>query len=244
MNGADWQQCETLTDRYFMVTLGRPGTLLVLLAQAPLIAALIVLVWQGARPDGRLELFLCLAALWLGCMNACREIVKERALYRRERMVFLNLHPYLLSKSFVLAGLGAVQAASLLWIVHRWVGLPGSKALLFGALWLGTLVGSQLGLVVSAVVRSPDAAVGLVPLVVLPQILLSRPFLPEGSPEGVVALIEDFMPLKWIWRLYGEIVQLPKDPRWLDLGQALGLSLLCLVVLHGLSGFLLWFQDE
>lgn len=244
MTPAEWKQTETLTDRYFTVLMGRPGSLFVLLAQAPFIGGLIVLVWQGARPDGRLELFLCLAALWLGCMNACREIVKERPLYRRERMVFLNVHPYLLSKSFVLAGLGAVQAATLLWIVHRWVGLPGSKALLFAALWLGTLVGSQLGLLLSTLVSSADAAVGLVPLVVLPQILLSRPFLPQGSPEGLVSLLEDFMPLKWIWRLYGEIVQIPKGIRWLDLGRALGASLLCLALLHGLTALFLWFQDE
>src|SRR5262249_43177686 len=57
-----------------------------LLAQPLGMAALICLVYR----DLPSILFLVvLATLWFGCSTACQQIVKERAVYRRERMVNL-----------------------------------------------------------------------------------------------------------------------------------------------------------
>src|SRR5262249_28320680 len=42
--------------------------------------------------------FLIVAAVWFGTSNAAREIVSERAIYLRERMVNLGLLNYVLSK--------------------------------------------------------------------------------------------------------------------------------------------------
>lgn len=244
MRWVDWRQTETLADRYFSVLLGELGALLLLLLQAPFIGGVISIVWRGSRVDARLELFMCLAALWLGCMNACREIVKERAVYRRERMVFLQIRAYVLSKVLILAMLNAAQTIALLWIVHRYVGLSGNKAFLFGALFVTSLGGSMLGLSISAFVSSADKAVALVPLVVLPQILFSKPFLPGGSLKGLVNTLEKVMPLKWNYELYQEIVRMPKDPHYHELATALGASLLVVVLLYGLTCFILWFQES
>jgi len=41
------------------------------------------------------------SAIWLGASNAAREITKEAAIYARERLVNLNVFPYIMSKVVV-----------------------------------------------------------------------------------------------------------------------------------------------
>jgi len=62
--------------------------------------------------------FLTVAALWFGTSNAAREIVKERAVYLRERLINLRLFPYILSKVGVLTVLAILQTVALFWIVR------------------------------------------------------------------------------------------------------------------------------
>jgi hypothetical protein len=244
MSWINWQQTETLADRYFTSLVGRLGSLVLFLIQGPVIAAILCVIWADAQADQRVELFLCIAALWVGTLNACREICAEWSLYHRERMVFLEIPAYVLSKALVLTGINALQTLSLLWIIDHYVGLPGSKLLLFLALLLGATGGTMLGLAVSALVSSPDKSLALVPLVVLPQLMLSRPFLPTGTQSGLVNSLANCTPLKWSFELYQEIVRLPKGPHWGDLFQAL---FLCILIIGGLFltvCALLWWQDE
>jgi hypothetical protein len=42
--------------------------------------------------------FVVVSCVWFGTSNAAREIVTERAIYLRERMVNLSLFNYVLSK--------------------------------------------------------------------------------------------------------------------------------------------------
>ena len=48
---------------------------------------------------------MAVAAVWFGCSNSAREIVSEWAVYQRERMVNLQIVPYLASKFAILGGL-------------------------------------------------------------------------------------------------------------------------------------------
>ena len=47
--------------------------------------------------------FVVVAAVWFGTSNAAREIVSERAIYLRERMVNLGLFNYVFSKFLLLS---------------------------------------------------------------------------------------------------------------------------------------------
>ncbi len=244
MSLIDWDQTEVLTERYLSTMLGRLGSLALYLVQGPVIAVLIVLVWGDSQADRRLEMFLCIAALWIGTLNSCREICSEWPLFYRERAVFLHLTSYALSKLFILALINAVQVAALLWIVHAYVGLAGSKLLLFFTLWLGATAGTSLGLFVSALVPSPDKAVALVPLVILPQLLLSAPFRPGGTPTQSVATLEKLTPLYWCDELFQQILLIPSR---LDLGALLTATTACIAapaLLLGAACAVLWFWDE
>jgi hypothetical protein len=112
--------------------------------------------------------------------NAAREIVKERAVYLRERLINLRLFPYVLSKAGVLAVLGILQVIALFWIVRlKTPHLPAQGIIL--PAWLEMLVSLGLcagagllgGLLISSLVRSTDRAMTIVPIVLIPQVIFS-----------------------------------------------------------------------
>ncbi len=61
--------------------------------------------------------FVVVSCVWFGTSNAAREIVTERAIYLRERMVNLRLLNYVLSKYILLSFFCVVQCSMLLGIV-------------------------------------------------------------------------------------------------------------------------------
>ena len=119
------RQLGLLTQRYFETLLHDPSTLLILLAQAPIIAVLTTFLtdqnvvahltnpaYVGQPQDiyAQATLFiLACSAIWFGTINAAREMVKERSIYQRERAINLRILPYALSKLFILGLLLAVQ---------------------------------------------------------------------------------------------------------------------------------------
>ena len=110
-----------------------------------------------------------------GTSNAAREIVSERSIYLRERMVNLGLVNYVLSKYLLLAIFCVLQCSTLLGIVFVALGLPGGGQA-FGQM-LAALVATSfsavaLGLLLSTVVASSEAAMALTPIALIPQVVL------------------------------------------------------------------------
>jgi len=197
------RQLAVLTARYATI-LGRDRRNLgLLLAQAPLVAGLIGLsLLYGAsdvaytKPRNTLLFLLALTAVWFGCSNAVREIVKERAIYVRERMVGLGVLPYVSSKLLVLGALAFVQCAVFLGILQAWFGIPGRRSLLLAGIVLVSLVGILLGLAVSALVGTPDRAMSLLPIVLIPQVLFTSPAI-QMDMKGPAGLVARAMPTWW-----------------------------------------------
>ena len=221
----DWRQASILSDRYLDVLLGDPGSLLLLLIQAPLIGALVAGVWSNVRTDSlSLYFVLALSAFFLGAVNAAREIVKERALFLRERMYNLSAGAYVVSKLRVQGTSMVLQCTLLTIIVHRYVPLEVSPVVLGLALVASALTGTVVGLFVSAVVRSADKAVMMVPLLVIPQILFSRLMLPGGDLHNWTQAVQKLMPVYWTFELL-QSVRSGADA-WTVLGAVLMLVLM------------------
>jgi ABC transport system ATP-binding/permease protein len=152
--------------------------------------------------------------LWFGCNNAAKEIVKEEAIYARERAVNLGIGPYLASKFLVLTVITQFQAALLLGLVFGVLAMlqavsPGCSlplpqhrldyASLFGVLALLSMAGVALGLLLSACVSSPDRANALLPYVLIPQLILGGGFL--GVSDGALKyLAMGLSPVYWAYR--------------------------------------------
>lgn len=202
-------QASILSRRYRAVMLGDLGTVSLLLLQAPFIGWLCTLVWGSIEKDTpSLYFVLSLSAVWFGCINACREIVKERTIVERERLLGLSLVAYILSRFSILSVLGFFQVL-LLQIAVEWsLSLKGLFFVQTMALWMATLCGIGLGLVVSALSHTQERAVGAIPLIVLPQILFSEFSIPRENFGDAVRIIEKCMPVRWCYEIFQEMAAL------------------------------------
>ncbi len=181
-----FRQWSTLTKRYLNIKLkDRVGTF-ILLVQAPIVALLLDLVFMHEM-DGvasRLQfmpyaLFLMVvSAIWFGCSNAAREIVSEQAIYKRERMVNLSIGAYVASKVTVLAVLCFVQCTTLLAFTYFVLDFWGNPFYHLAVLWSCSLAGVAMGLVLSSLVRTSEAAIALVPILLIPQVILGGAIMP------------------------------------------------------------------
>jgi ABC-type multidrug transport system ATPase subunit/pSer/pThr/pTyr-binding forkhead associated (FHA) protein len=195
------RQWMTLSRRYTEVLAKDKLNLFILFAQAPIIAVLTFLVMGTNLPRDFIYFVLSLVAIWFGTSVAAREIIRERPVFRRERMVNLGILPYLGSKLFVIGLIVAVQCL-LLFVplkIFDLIGVMRMPGELFGiqqlwAMLLTAAVGVALGLLISALVRTSEMATSLVPLILIPQILFSGLV---GVPSGLNKAIGLAMPAAW-----------------------------------------------
>jgi ABC-type multidrug transport system ATPase subunit len=180
---AQWSQLPTLIKRYIDLLLSDRRNLAMLLIQAPLIGTLIGLVFgisgtpqERAVGESRIAFMVVISAIWCGCLNSTREIVKELPIYLRERAVGLGIAPYLFSKLLPLSVLCLLQCAVLLGVVSLLASWPGYFWARLAILFLAAMAASSMGLAVSTLVDSNDKAVALVPILLIPQVILANFF--------------------------------------------------------------------
>ena len=214
------RQLGLLMLRYFETLLHDPSTLLILLAQAPIIAVLTTFLTdknvvanvtnpaylgqpQDIYAQATLFILVC-SAIWFGTINAAREMVKERPIYQRERAINLRILPYALSKLVILGLLLAVQCGVLLFIVGLKMGYPNSGLVFNGkggafaefyvSLLLMGIAGLTIGLLISALAPSVDRAMSMVPIVLIPEIIFANVIF---TLNGVGNYISWVLPARW-----------------------------------------------
>jgi ABC-type multidrug transport system ATPase subunit len=188
------RQWMTLTLRFLAILRSDPRTLGMVLAQPVFLGALTCLVFEE-RP---IVLFLLIvSALWLGTSLAAQQIVKERAVYRRERMVNVRIGPYLMSKLVPLCALGAVQAGLLLGTVWLLQGREGNGGMQWAALTLASWNAVVMGLIVSVAAANPDRATAVVPALMLPQIVLGGVLLSLPAMGPFARGLADLAVARW-----------------------------------------------
>jgi len=169
-----------------------------LLAQAPVIAGLIVLIWRDIdQVTDSLLFVLALSAIWFGTLNACREIVKEKSIFEREWMKGLNLSSYLWSKLIVLSLVGFCQCLCLVFIVNNTIDLGDPPLGHLIVLFPASLAGTGLGLLISASVTTVDRSLTAVPLLLLPQILFSEMLVSHDHSSDFVKFLEKTAITTW-----------------------------------------------
>ncbi|MCS7283696.1 MAG: FHA domain-containing protein [Anaerolineae bacterium] len=206
-----------LTRRYLNLVVRDRLLLTVLLAVMPVIALLLLLIaephWLVGDSLAEIErqlaqvavgqsvsysvvgksqtllLMLALAAVLLGLFGSAYEIVKERPIYLRERMVTLRLLPYLGSKVAVLGIFALLQCLLFLLVVALKIRLPKEGVLLpapiemYLSLVMGAWAAILLGLMVSALVPNTNSVIYVILLLLFFQIIFSGALfeLPEGT---------------------------------------------------------------
>jgi len=203
------RQFFVLTRRYLDLVLRDKLLLSVLMVVMPIIGALVLLVsdanWLIGNPAAEIErqlaadlaigkssatytiignsqtllFIMALAAVLLGLFASVYEIVKERSVYRRERMVTLRILPYIASKVVVLGLFALVQCLLLMVVINLKVDYPQQGVLLpapiemYITLVLGTLAAVLMGLLISALVPNANTVIYIVFLVLFFQMIFA-----------------------------------------------------------------------
>jgi ABC transport system ATP-binding/permease protein len=217
------RQFGILARRYLDLIVQDRRNLLILLLQAPIIGVLLMLVAKSdaivgdkvfASEAKKVLFMLATVAVWFGIINAAREITKESAIFRRERLANLRIGPYVLSKIVILTLLVVVQSALLLGLVGLKVHFPAMGVLLPGwiELYITTLLtslaGLAIGLAISSAAATPDRAISIVPLALIPQILFAGVIFTLGDGYTVERLLSWFTVSRWAMDAYGTTVNL------------------------------------
>ena len=234
-----WWQFSLLAQRYFELVVRDKALLTVLLAVMPLMGVLLAVIAQPATLVGDTAqriaqivsdsnsysiagqaqvvlMMMALAAIFMGLFAASFELVRERAIYRRERMVNLRLGAYLASKFVALMSFAALQIMALIVVVALRVRFPFDGVLLPGplemyiTLLLASAAGICFGLLVSALVASQNSVIYVVLLAVFAQIMLGGVLFDVAQPLSALTLT------RWTVEALGSTIDLP---RLNDLGQ-------------------------
>lgn len=173
-----------------------------------------------STPDHAAAIFFCVvSAVWFGTSNAAREVVSERAIYMRERMVNLKLFNYIFSKFVLLSLFCIVQCTVLLAIVFFALGFNGGVAA-FGVS-LATLIVTAMnsvatGLLLSTLVTSSEAAMALTPIALIPQVVLGGLMVPMTT-NPMLKWPMYLMPARWGFQglIAQEKLAIAADPAWI-----------------------------
>ena len=223
---AGWfRQFFLLSQRYLAVLSKDHLNMSILLAQAPVLVMIILLVFPvnsfesvmksdgttSLRYAGSITFLLAIIAIWFGASNSVREIVKEAPITIRERLAFLRPSAYLCSKFVVLAVLCFIQCLVLVVGIGArmsWFHIEHDAVwALLGVMFLTSLAGLSLGLTLSTIARSSDQAVSLTPLVLVPQIVFSGLLLPENA-GNLVEMLAKVHIAYWAYGALGRIIDI------------------------------------
>ncbi len=179
---------------------------------------------QVTRDNSGAAFFVVVAAVWFGTSNAAREIVSERSIYLRERMVNLKLFNYVASKYILLCLFCVIQCTMLLGIVFFSLGFNGGiEAFLWelGYLYVVACMSAALGLLLSTMVTSSEAAQALTPIALIPQVVLGGLMVPMTT-NSLLKWPMYVVPARWGFQgvIAHERMAIAKDPAWvMDLGK-------------------------
>jgi ABC transport system ATP-binding/permease protein len=199
-------------------------------------------------------LMLVICACLAGTASSIRELVKERAIYVRERAAGLSSGAYLFSKLIVLGVISVLQSVVLVLLGVIGHPLPSQGAFLTGLPLVELLIGIAvlglasmcLGLLVSALVSTSEKAMPVLVLLTMIQVILSGSVLPLSGKTGLSQLAY-LAPARWgfgavasttnlnvITPTLGNII----DPLWAhsasnwlrDMGIMIGLAAIFMVI--------------
>lgn len=137
--------------------------------------------------------------------------LRERTTGTLERLLSMPLGKADLIAGYALAfGVLAVAQASIATAVAVWgldIAIAGSPWLLLLVALLDALLGTALGLFVSAFAGTEFQVVQFMPAVIFPQILLCGLFAPRGSMQPILEYVSDVLPMSYAVDGMTEVLQ-------------------------------------
>lgn len=230
---SSWKQFLILSKRNIAILMRDRVSLMLMLAVAPILGMLDLVTWSQplfGREDGSANLALTmlfttiLFSVMVGALPTMREIVKEVDIYSRERIIGLQIIPYVFSKVWVSVLLALYQGGVfLLFKVIAIPDLPSEPGILVGmyfTITLSVIAGMLLGLLGSAAAPNQSVAPILVLVFLIPQIIFGGGVLPIDTfgPPGKV--LNQLSLTKWPFEALSTLskvgIDVAEDPCWQD----------------------------
>ncbi|UII19277.1 ATP-binding cassette domain-containing protein [Fulvivirga ligni] len=144
-----------------------------------------------------------IVALFMGLTVSAEEIFRDRKIRKREKFLNLSRSSYLASKVLILFGISALQTASFV-IIGNWVlQIHDMNISLWLILFSCSCFANMLGLNISASFNSAVTIYILIPILLIPQLVLSGvvinfdKFNPQVTTMEGVPIIGDGMASRW-----------------------------------------------
>ncbi len=207
-----WRQFLIFLERNFKTKATNRQYLAIALLQAPVLALICAMLTRYAPPEGysvmnnkNLVSYFFMAvivATFIGMSGSAEEIIKDRALLKRERFLQLSYGSYIWSKIVFVATVSLVQTLLFIVIGNNIMGLHGQFSTWWFILFMTALLSNLTGLLLSQILSSVVAIYISIPILLIPQILLcglvvSFSDLTPKSTTGNVPLIGDLIPSRW-----------------------------------------------
>jgi ABC-type multidrug transport system ATPase subunit/pSer/pThr/pTyr-binding forkhead associated (FHA) protein len=230
------QQTGVLSSRYFKVFGRDRRNVLILLLQAPLIGLAMALLFKpevfAPPPRGiassatQLLFVLVVTTIWLGTLASARELIKERAVFERERAIGVSVVAYVASKLAILFPLVVLQAVLLMAVVTGLRPLhesTGTYAALFGVLALTGFSAVSMGLFISSVVRTDEQAMALIPVAMIVQLLFGGAIVTVAAMGALMSWFSAAIFARWAYAGAGTVIDMNEriagDPAFRDVSQ-------------------------
>src|SRR6266404_4884065 len=179
----EWTQFRALLRRSFISKLRNRANIWITTCAAPVLALMIGTLLRYSE-SGRYDfasafhiptyLFLgLLVAMFLSLTNSADDIIRDRPVLQRERNLDVRLPYYIFSKMASLSVFALVQCVLFVWIGNYILKIRGMFWIHLALMFMTSVGSLALGLLVSSLVSDAKTAANIVPLVLIPQILMS-----------------------------------------------------------------------
>jgi ABC-type multidrug transport system ATPase subunit len=187
---------------------------------------------RGDAPNepGQILVLLNVGAIFMGTALTIRDLISERAIFRREQAVGLSTTAYLLAKVAVYSTFAVAQSSIATGITILGKGGPTQGAVTFGSptleLFMGmaatTVTSAMVGLLLSAIARSNEQIMPLLVVAIMSQLVFSGGMIPVTG-RIVLDQMSWFTPARWGFAASASTVDLiklvpgpltPKDRHW------------------------------
>jgi ABC-type multidrug transport system ATPase subunit/pSer/pThr/pTyr-binding forkhead associated (FHA) protein len=236
----------------------------VFLTLLPLVLGGLALVVPGTKGFGtptlkeigepsQLLVVLIFGSAFMGMALSARDLVSERAIFRRENAVGLRPGPYLLAKSIVCTVVCLIQSAVMTGIVlvgkpapdnYLFTDIPGLE--IFFAIALTACVCSFLGLAMSAWVQTSEQVMPLLVVTAMAMLVLAGGLIPVTGRAGLEQ-VSWLSPTRWGFAIGAQSIDLKAlvpttedDWLWTHSLKRAGLATGALLALGALSWILAW----
>ena len=211
------KQLFIFTKRDSLAKLSNKQYLLVNFLEAPVLAIILAFIIRYIQEDSsdytfrenlNIPVFFFMSvivSLFMGLTVSAEEIIRDRKILKRESFLNLSRMSYLGSKIVILFGISAIQTITFVVISSLILEIKGMTMTLWMVLFSVSCFANMLGLNVSSAFKSAVTVYVLIPLLIIPQLILSGVVVnfdklnPSITSEDKVPFIGEVMASRWAY---------------------------------------------